>query len=197
MGNLVPDNLGDSTAQAIVIGERLVADQERVLGPDHPDTLTTRNNLALAYQDAGRLDEAIGLHEQTLAARERVLGADHPDTLHSEQPRPRLPGRGPHRRIVEETEPQPSDPWILAPESSPSDLSATRDPTLLAVHVSPRNWKIVQPRGSRLPGHGEALVLHGTGSCFSPIFLVGAESLVSGRAGQGSRSDRVRRRRRP
>ena len=76
-------HLGDSTAQAIVIGERLVADQERVLGPDHPDTLASRNNLAVAYRDAGRLDEAISLHEQTLAARERVLGPDHPDTLNS------------------------------------------------------------------------------------------------------------------
>ena len=46
--------LGDSTAQAVAIGERLVADQERVLGPDHPDTLTSRNNLANAYRDAGR-----------------------------------------------------------------------------------------------------------------------------------------------
>ncbi len=76
-------NLGDSTAQAIMIGERLVADQERILGPDHPDTLTVRNNLANAYQDAGRTDEAITLHEQDLAARERVLGPDHPDTLAS------------------------------------------------------------------------------------------------------------------
>ena len=31
--------LGDSAAQAILIGERLVADSERVLGPDDPDTL--------------------------------------------------------------------------------------------------------------------------------------------------------------
>ena len=76
-------NLGDSAAQAIVIGERLVADQERVLGPDHPDTLAARNNLAVAYQDAGRLDEAISLNEQTLAARERVLDPDHPSTLSS------------------------------------------------------------------------------------------------------------------
>ena len=75
--------LGDSTAQAIVLGEQLVADQERVLGPDHPDTLTSRDNLASDYGDAGRLDEAISLHEQTLAARERVLGPDHPNTLTS------------------------------------------------------------------------------------------------------------------
>ena len=77
------NKLGDSAAQAIMIGERLVADQERVLGPDHPDTLTSRDNLANAYRAAGRTDEAISLHEQALAARERVLGPDHPDTLNS------------------------------------------------------------------------------------------------------------------
>ena len=63
--------------------EQTLAARERVLGPDHPDTLHSRNNLAIAYQDAGRTDEAITLHEQTLAARERVLGPDHPDTLAS------------------------------------------------------------------------------------------------------------------
>jgi tetratricopeptide (TPR) repeat protein len=75
--------LGDSTAQEIMIGEQLVADQERVLGPDHPDTLTSRNNLATAYQAVTRTGEAISLHEQVLAARERVLGLDHPSTLRS------------------------------------------------------------------------------------------------------------------
>ena len=54
-----------------------------MLGPDHPDTLTSRNNLALAYLDAGRTAEAIALHEQNLAARERLLGPRHPDTLQS------------------------------------------------------------------------------------------------------------------
>ncbi|MGD0607867.1 MAG: FxSxx-COOH system tetratricopeptide repeat protein [Streptosporangiaceae bacterium] len=75
--------LGDSAAQAIVAGEPLVADCEWVLGPDHPHTLTSRDNLATAYQTAGRAAEAIPLHEQTLAARERVLGPDHPSTLTS------------------------------------------------------------------------------------------------------------------
>jgi tetratricopeptide (TPR) repeat protein len=75
--------LGDSAAQSIMIGERLLAARERDLGPDHPDTLMARNNLANAYRDAGRLDEAISLHEQNLAAYERVLGPDHPYTLAS------------------------------------------------------------------------------------------------------------------
>jgi hypothetical protein len=52
-----------------------------VLGPDHPGTLNSRSNLAVAYQAAGRTDEAVALHEQVLADRERVLGPDHPDTL--------------------------------------------------------------------------------------------------------------------
>ena len=54
------------------------------LGADHPDTLTSRNNLAYAYRSAGRLAEATALFERTLADRERVLGADHPDTLTSQ-----------------------------------------------------------------------------------------------------------------
>jgi tetratricopeptide (TPR) repeat protein len=56
---------------------------ERVLGGDHPHTLTSRNNLAGAYQTAGDLGRAIPLHEQTLAELERVLGGDHPHTLTS------------------------------------------------------------------------------------------------------------------
>ena len=75
--------LGNSAAQSILIGEPLLADQERVLGADDPDTLTTRGNLATAYQAAGRTAEAITLFEQTLADRERLLGADDPGTLNA------------------------------------------------------------------------------------------------------------------
>jgi len=73
--------LGDSTAQAIAVGEPLTADLEQALGPDHPDTLNARNSLAAAHQAAGRPAEAIPLFEQTLAVRGRLLGPDHPDTL--------------------------------------------------------------------------------------------------------------------
>ena len=76
-------DLGDSAARAIQVGESLLADRERVLGPDHPDTLTSRNNLGEAYLAAGQAAEAIPLLERTLADRERVLGPDHPDTLQS------------------------------------------------------------------------------------------------------------------
>ena len=76
--------LGDSAWQAILVGEPVTADSALLLGPDHPDTLSSQNNLAIAYQEKGRAAEAIRLHEQALAGRERVLGADHPDTLSSQ-----------------------------------------------------------------------------------------------------------------
>lgn len=50
-------------AAAIIEYERLLTDTRRLLGPDHPHTLTTRNNLANAYRSAGRTNEAIPLQE--------------------------------------------------------------------------------------------------------------------------------------
>jgi len=45
--------------------------------------LISCGNLALAYQAAGRLKEAIPLFERTLAGFEQVLGETHPSTLTS------------------------------------------------------------------------------------------------------------------
>ena len=53
------------------------------LGPDHPDTLGTMNNLAGGYRVAGKLDLALPLFEETLKRRRAKLGPDHPDTLES------------------------------------------------------------------------------------------------------------------
>jgi tetratricopeptide (TPR) repeat protein len=69
--------------RAIQIYEATLADRVRVLSSDHPDTLRSRNNLAYAYESAGRVDEAVGLFEAVLGDCERVLGSDHPDTLMS------------------------------------------------------------------------------------------------------------------
>jgi tetratricopeptide (TPR) repeat protein len=75
------NELGDSAAEAIVVGEPLVADAEQMLGPDHPNTLTARNGLASAYMATGRVAEAIPLLESTLTAWERQLGPGDPSTL--------------------------------------------------------------------------------------------------------------------
>jgi hypothetical protein len=54
-----------------------------VLGEDHPDTLTTANNLALNLHALGELAKARDLNEDTYTRRRRVLGEDHPATLTS------------------------------------------------------------------------------------------------------------------
>ena len=68
---------------AIEILKDATEDAERVLGADHPDTLHSRNDLALAYQEAGRPNDAIPLLEETLTARTQILGPNHPHTLTS------------------------------------------------------------------------------------------------------------------
>ena len=50
-------------------------------GPDHPDTLTARHNIARALADQGRPADAEAAFRQVLDARLRVLGPDHPRTL--------------------------------------------------------------------------------------------------------------------
>ena len=98
-GVLIRDNLSDfiglalwavhqlqataDISRAIEVGTSVLEACERLLGPDHPDTLTSRNSLAYAYESRGDLGRAISLYEATLAARERVLGHDHPDTVSS------------------------------------------------------------------------------------------------------------------
>jgi tetratricopeptide (TPR) repeat protein/tRNA A-37 threonylcarbamoyl transferase component Bud32 len=67
--------------KAIATHETARALRETSLGPDHPDTLVTRNNLAYAYRAAGKTAAAIRLHEETLRLQEAKLGPDHPDTL--------------------------------------------------------------------------------------------------------------------
>ena len=67
--------------QAVIALSGAVDHLGKILGDDHPDALTSRNNLAGAYKSAGRLDEAIPLYEQVLADSARLLGDNHPHTL--------------------------------------------------------------------------------------------------------------------
>jgi tetratricopeptide (TPR) repeat protein len=56
---------------------------ELVLGPEHPDTLGSLNNLAILYRQQGKYEQAEPLYQRALATYERVLGPEHPDTLTS------------------------------------------------------------------------------------------------------------------
>jgi hypothetical protein len=59
--------------------------RERVLGPEHRDTLITRHELARWTGEAG---DAAGARDQfavLLPIRERILGPEHPHTLAARQ----------------------------------------------------------------------------------------------------------------
>ena len=78
-GILLSDGGKFDEAQAMY--ERALRVQEQELGADHPNTLTTVNNLATVLSDQGKLHEAQAMYERALRGYEKALGPDHPDTL--------------------------------------------------------------------------------------------------------------------
>jgi hypothetical protein len=67
--------------RARALDEDTVARYRRVLGDDHPDTLTSANNAAVDLRALGEYQRACALDEDTLTRYRRVLGDDHPHTL--------------------------------------------------------------------------------------------------------------------
>ncbi len=70
-------------AEAEPLFRRALAIREAALGPDHPDTALSLNNLAELLRAQGRSGEAEPLFRQALAIREAALGPDHPNTAQS------------------------------------------------------------------------------------------------------------------
>ena len=60
--------------------EKLVNLLIGALGPEHPDTATALNNLALTYSRLAQYDKALPLKLRALAINEKVLGPEHPNT---------------------------------------------------------------------------------------------------------------------
>lgn len=54
--------------------------RRRILGDEHPDTLTSMNNLAVTLSDQGDLTGAREKQEEVLEITSRILGDEHPDT---------------------------------------------------------------------------------------------------------------------
>jgi serine/threonine protein kinase len=67
--------------KAVSLHSRALAAREAALGPDHPDTISSRNNLANAYAADGRAAEAIALHQTTLKWMESKFSPDFPETF--------------------------------------------------------------------------------------------------------------------
>ncbi len=66
-------------AQAELLTQRALIISEQVLGPNHLDTATTLNNLALLAFSQARYPQAEPLYQRALTIRKRVLGPEHPD----------------------------------------------------------------------------------------------------------------------
>jgi hypothetical protein len=76
--SLDDSGLADS---AIAYWHAMVATSTRLLGSANADAVTARDNLARAYESAGRVADSIVVFASALGDRERHLGQDHPDTI--------------------------------------------------------------------------------------------------------------------
>jgi tetratricopeptide (TPR) repeat protein len=92
--------------------------REKVLGPEHPDTLTSVSYFGSVLESQGKYVAAEAMHRRALEGEEKVLGPEHPDTLTSVSDLGRVLERqgkyeaaeAMHRRALEERE------KVLGPE---------------------------------------------------------------------------------
>ncbi len=70
-------------SEAAIMGAEIVEIRTSILGPDHPDTAISLNNLASLYKSQANYAAAERLYQRTLEIREKSLGPDHPDTAQS------------------------------------------------------------------------------------------------------------------
>jgi Tetratricopeptide repeat len=58
--------------------------RKKLLGEEHPDTLSSMENLASTYRNQGRWNDAEQLKDQVMDMRKKLLGEEHqehPDTV--------------------------------------------------------------------------------------------------------------------
>jgi Tetratricopeptide repeat len=75
------DLVGERAMRVPAIFDAIAAERESTLGPDHPDTLAARLQLAADRRRRGDLAGAEAQLWQVARTRERVVGPDHADTL--------------------------------------------------------------------------------------------------------------------
>jgi len=61
--------------------ERALSIQKRILGLDHPDTLSTMNSLSTVFIRLGKYAEAESILRETVSRQKQVLGAEHQQTI--------------------------------------------------------------------------------------------------------------------
>jgi Flp pilus assembly protein TadD len=113
--------------------------QRRVLGPEHPDTLMTRNDLVVTLAKEGRYAESGKSFRELLDIQGRVLGPEHPDTANS------IYNLG----CMAALQGRRDEAFSLLREAvdhgySPSaDLGIDKDPDLQSLHGDPRFTALV------------------------------------------------------
>jgi tetratricopeptide (TPR) repeat protein len=74
MGNLaISYDSAGRRAESMKLMEEVLPLRRKVLGPDHPETLTSMNDLGLSLLDAGELDKAEKMLRDCLAIRKKKL----------------------------------------------------------------------------------------------------------------------------
>jgi tetratricopeptide (TPR) repeat protein len=67
-------------SEAEPLYQQALSIREQQLGPDHPNTATTLNNLAVLYRSQGKYEQAEPLYLRSVQIYEQQLGPDHPNT---------------------------------------------------------------------------------------------------------------------
>lgn len=112
--------------------------QEAALGPAHPDLANTLNNLGVACERAGRLDDAEAAYRRAYAIAIQALPAEHPLVVRSAEnlrdfcaarARPLdAPAAPVHEALPEAVQ-------VAAPEPPPAGIEPARDPVTATTRV--------------------------------------------------------------
>ena len=73
----------DQWKEKVELDEMTLAENRRLLGDEHPETLWSMVNITLTYRSQGRMKEAEELQVATMEGRKQVLGEDHLSMLWS------------------------------------------------------------------------------------------------------------------
>ncbi|KAL8907437.1 MAG: hypothetical protein Q9207_001407 [Kuettlingeria erythrocarpa] len=66
--------------EAASMKQEVLEKRRRILGDEHPDTITAMKNLANTLSDQGQLDKAASMQQEVLEKTRRILGDEHPNT---------------------------------------------------------------------------------------------------------------------
>jgi hypothetical protein len=96
---LVLDSQG-KYEEAEAMNRQTLAGYEKMLGPEHPDTLTSVYCLAYLLAKQHRVNESLLLYQRASAGYDTTLGKDHPITLACHQHHAELCASQEQRRLV-------------------------------------------------------------------------------------------------